>query len=154
MSLWGKASKRIQHFQINKLDTLKLNSFKMHLDALTKKNTAAISIGLSIEGMPKLVQCEIAADALMQRGKELGVKVYVFGEDQVFGPALCLATIGDRLILDQSSIIGHVGFSKANWMMKRFLEDYRVKAGFQTKGKHKMRLNRFEEFTQEDIDWL
>ena len=51
-------------------------------------------------------------------------------------------------------MIGNVGFTIGPSQLKYFTQELKVEAKFITRGKNKARLNRFEDFKPEDIEWI
>ena len=61
---------------------------------------------------------------------------------------------GDVHLANECSFVGNVGFRVTPWMLKHFLADYDIKVKYVHKGENKVRLNRLEEFTWKDKDWM
>ena len=75
-------------------------------------------------------------------------------EDMVLGPAFHLLMYGDKIIANETSMLGNIGYMSDPWMLKDFAKHWNFDVKFVHKGKNKVRLNRFEEFKEEDIAWL
>lgn len=51
-------------------------------------------------------------------------------------------------------MLGSVGFAIKTWNLKEFAQYYDMRIKYLAIGKNKVRLNRFEDYKQEDIEWL
>lgn len=102
-----------------------------------------------------LVHADQIGDALQKKVKDLGgIPLITFAEDLCLGVGFNLLSYGNVVLSNDNAFLGNVGFSVDPWNLKDFSEYWRFKMHYIHKGKNKVRLNRFEDFKQEDIDWL
>eukprot|EP00347_Sterkiella_histriomuscorum_P000440 403375856 len=152
------ANKRVVYLSINKIDIKQKEKLETTLKGMTIQNTAAIMIGINTKlpnGSHSLVYSDQMGEMLQKKVKDLGdVPLITYAEDSCLGVGFHMLSHGSVVLSNPNSFLGNVGFSADPWNLKEFAEHWRFKMQYIHKGKNKVRLNRFEEFKQEDIDWL
>ena len=118
---------------------------------LNSGNTAAIMLAINT-GLPNsqhsLVYADQIGETLLRKTKEIGneTKLITYAEDSCLGVGFHLLQYGDVVLSNPNSFLGNVGFSANPWNFKEFSEYYKIRMRYITKGKNKVRLNRFEDF--------
>ncbi|CDW86262.1 peptidase s49 [Stylonychia lemnae] len=158
--IWKSPDKRrVIYLPINKIDIKAKEKIDQALKNVNEGNTAAILLSINTKlpnSSHSLVYADQIGENLMNKTQAIGngVKLITYAEDTCLGVGFQLLSYGDIVLSNPNSLLGNVGFSSDPWNLKEFSEYYQIKMRYIHKGKKKVRLNRFQDFEQEDIDWL
>lgn len=156
--LGKKSSKRVIYLSINNINQKAKEKLDTTLKNVTKANTAALLVGINTNlpnAKQQIVYADQIGEALQRKAKELGdLPLITYAEDTCLGVGFHLLSYGKTVLANENSFLGNVGFSATPWNLKDFAEYYQFKIQYLNKGKNKIRLNRFEDFKEEDIEWL
>lgn len=116
-----------------------------------KPKAIALSIN-SPGGSP--VQSSLIAARIRRLADEKDIPVYAFVEDVAASGGYWLASAGDEIWVDQSSIVGSIGVISASFGFHDLIERYGVERRVYTSGKSKSTLDPFRPEKTEDVDRL
>ena len=116
-----------------------------------KPKAVALSIN-SPGGSP--VQSSLIAARIRRLADEKGIPVYAFVEDVAASGGYWLATAGDEIWVDRSSVVGSIGVISAGFGFQELIERYGVERRVYTSGKSKSTLDPFRPEKPEDVERL
>ena len=114
-----------------------------------KAGTVAIIVN-SPGGSP--VQSRLIAKRIRDLATESGKRVLVFVEDAAASGGYFIATAGDEIIADPSSIVGSIGVIFAGFGFPRALDKLGIERRVHTAGKNKSTMDPFLPEKSEDIE--
>jgi ClpP class serine protease len=145
--------KYVKRISINKIDIDAIKTLENKLNKLKARNSSALFINVNSRwtSLPYSVQ---VANLINDFKKDKKIPVYTFGEETIFGPSLLVLLAGDYVYTDRHTMFGFYDFSRNKSNFKKFMDNKDVQIKLMTSGRHKIRLNPFEEFKEEDIQWM
>ncbi|MDJ0826385.1 MAG: S49 family peptidase [Rhodobacter sp.] len=99
-------------------------------------------------------QSSLIAARIRRLAEEKGIKVYAFVEDVAASGGYWLATAGDEIWVDASSIVGSIGVIYASFGFHDLIGRYGVERRVHTAGKSKSMLDPFRPEKPEDVEKL
>jgi len=91
-----------------------------------------------------LVYADQIGEMMINKAKDCGsIPFITYAEDLCLGVGFHLLMYGNTVLSNEASFLGNVGFSASPWNLKEFSEYYNFKMEYLTKGKNKIRFNRF-----------
>jgi len=121
--------------------------------AFGMKRAPAVAIIINSPGGSP-VQSRLVAKYIRDLAKEKDKKVLVFIEDVAASGGYFIASAGDEIIADPSSIVGSIGVISASFGFEDAIEKIGVKRRLHTAGKNKSTLDPFLPEKKADIDRL
>ena len=121
------------------------------LERAFRGNPPAIAIVVNSPGGSP-VQSRLISKRIRDLADEHGTKVMVFVEDAAASGGYFIATAGDELIADPSSIVGSIGVIYAGFGFTGTLEKLGVERRVHTAGKNKSTLDPFLPEKPEDVE--
>lgn len=100
------------------------------------------------------VQSSLIAARIRRLAEEKDVKVYAFTEDVAASGGYWLATAGDEIWVDPSSIVGSIGVVSAGFGFQDLIAKHGVERRVHTSGRSKSMLDPFRAEKPEDVDRL
>lgn len=113
-----------------------------------KPKAVALSIN-SPGGSP--VQSSLIAARIRRLADEKEIPVFAFVEDVAASGGYWLACAGDKIYVDQSSIVGSIGVISAGFGLDRFIDKHGIDRRVHTSGKSKSQLDPFSPENPEDV---
>jgi len=118
--------------------------------AFARRRLAAVALVINSPGGSP-VQSALIAARIRRLAGERGVPVLAFVEDMAASGGYWLATAGDEIWVDESSILGSIGVIYAAFGLDRLLERHGVDRRVHTAGDSKSFLDPFQPEKPEDI---
>ena len=100
------------------------------------------------------MQSRLIAKRIRDLATEAGKPVLVFVEDAAASGGYFIATAGDEIIADPSSIVGSIGVVSGGFGFPELLKKIGVERRVHTAGKNKAVLDPFREERPEDVERL
>ena len=119
--------------------------------AMSKTPSVAIVIN-SPGGSP--VQSNLIFRRIRQLGQETGKRVYVFCEDVAASGGYFLASAGDEIYADPSSIVGSIGVVSAGFGFDKAIKQLGIDRRLYTSGSNKGSLDPFSPEKPDDVERL
>lgn len=134
--------------------TLSLGSLAGLLEkAFAVKDAPAVAIVVNSPGGSP-VQSRLIHKRIRDLAHEKDKKVLVFVEDVAASGGYMIATAGDEIIADPSSIVGSIGVVSAGFGFPEMLKKIGVERRVHTAGRNKSVLDPFQPERQEDVERL
>lgn len=121
--------------------------------AFRRKKPVAVAIALSSPGGSP-VQSSLIAARIRRLSEELSVPVEVFVEDVAASGGYWLAVAGDRIWIDDSSVLGSIGVISAGFGFAELIQRHGIERRVHTAGESKSMLDPFRPETPEDVERL
>lgn len=121
--------------------------------AFSRGKPAAVALVINSPG-GSAVQSALIAARIRRLAAEKDVKVHTFVEDVAASGGYWLATAGDDIWIDDSSILGSIGVISAGFGFPELLAKYGIERRVHTAGKSKSLLDPFRPEKPEDVERL
>jgi signal peptide peptidase SppA len=121
--------------------------------AFAKPDTKAVAISLNSPGGSP-VQSALIHDRIRQLAAKNDTKVLIFIEDVAASGGYWLATAGDEIFANASSIVGSIGVVSAGFGFDKVIEKIGIDRRIYTQGKNKVILDAFQPEKKSDVDRL
>lgn len=121
--------------------------------AFRRKKPVAVAIALSSPGGSP-AQSSLIAARIRRLADELDVPVHVFVEDVAASGGYWLACAGDKIWVDETSLVGSIGVIAAGFGFSELIQRYGIERRVHTAGKSKSMLDPFRPETPEDVERL
>lgn len=121
--------------------------------AFTRGKPQAVAISINSPGGSP-VQSSLIGARIRRLADEKNLPVYVFCEDVAASGGYWLATAGDEVYADKSSIVGSIGVISASFGLHEFIERHGIERRVHTAGEDKSMLDPFRPERAEDIERL
>ena len=144
--------KNVKRISLNKINNNTINMFETKIKSVKSRNTHALFI--DINSICSMSDSLTISNLISNFKKEKNIPVYTFAEDSVLGPSLLILLSGDKVFADEYTIFGLYDFSIAKYNFYKLKKNNNLDVKFITSGKNKIRLNPFEEFKNNDEEWL
>lgn len=118
--------------------------------AFSKGKPAAVALLVNSPGGSP-VQSALIAGRIRRLAAEKSVRVHTFVEDLAASGGYWLATAGDDIWIDESSIVGSIGVISSSFGFSDFIARYGIERRVHTAGKSKSFLDPFKPEKEEDI---
>jgi len=112
-----------------------------------------IAVSINSEG-GSITQAKNINSIVQKFSRETSAPVFTFAEDFSLGPANIILTAGNKCFASQHSIIGEHSFFYRSFGYKKLLEKYDIQAEYISQGKNKVKINPFEDLTEEGSKWV
>ncbi len=121
--------------------------------AFRRGRPAAVALAINSPGGSP-VQSSLIAGRIRRLSEEKGIPVYSFVEDVAASGGYWLATAGEEIWVDRSSIIGSIGVLSAGFGFNEFIARHGVERRVHTAGKSKSMLDPFQPEKTADVKRL
>lgn len=121
--------------------------------AFRRKKPLAVAIALNSPGGSP-VQSSLIAARIRRLGDELDVPVHVFVEDVAASGGYWLACAGDRIWIDENSVVGSIGVIAAGFGFADLIQRFGIERRVHTAGRSKSLLDPFKPEKPEDVERL
>jgi len=121
--------------------------------AFSKGKPKAIALSINSPGGSP-VQSALIAARIRRLADEKKLPVYAFCEDVAASGGYWLATAGDEIFVDPSSIVGSIGVISASFGLHEFISKHGVERRVHTAGEDKSMLDPFRPERPEDVERL
>lgn len=118
--------------------------------AFRRKRPVALAIALSSPGGSP-VQSSLIAARIRRLAAERNLPVHVFVEDVAASGGYWLACAGDRIWVDESSLLGSIGVISAGFGFAELIRRHGIERRVHTAGRSKSLLDPFRPETPEDV---
>jgi len=149
----GKPSK-IMYIPVPEATAQQTKKVHAVLKKLTKHNTAAILVGINGPSGGSLVQADIIGQSLQRHAKKLNVPLITHGEESCSMASFHLLMHGDTILADKCTMLGNLGYRITPYRLKQFCEHWQFEIRYVHHGENKVRLNRFKDLRDEDVQWI
>jgi ClpP class serine protease len=145
--------KYIKRIQLNKYNNDTIKILENKLNNLKPSNSHALFLNVGGNANTSLPIAISLTNLIKDFRKEKKIPVYTFAEEKLFGPTLLVLLSGDHVFSDRHTMFGLFDFSRHKLNFRKFLAERNLNVKVIPSGRHKIRLNPFEEFKPEDIEW-
>lgn len=121
--------------------------------AFRRGRPAAVALAINSPGGSP-VQSALIAARIRRLAKEKNIPVYAFVEDVAASGGYWLATAGDEIWADDSSILGSIGVISSSFGLHEFIGRYGIERRVHTAGKSKSMLDPFQPEKAADVKRL
>ncbi|MDH5797541.1 MAG: S49 family peptidase [Paracoccaceae bacterium] len=121
--------------------------------AFRRRKPAAVALVINSPGGSP-VQSSLIAARIRRLAEETETPVYAFVEDVAASGGYWLATSGDEIWVDSSSVIGSIGVISANFGFHELITRYGIERRVYTAGKNKSTLDPFQPEKAADVKKL
>ena len=121
--------------------------------AFAKGKPVAVALSINSPGGSP-VQSSLIAARIRRLADEKDIPVYAFCEDVAASGGYWLATAGDSIFVDPSSIVGSIGVISASFGLDQFIERHGIERRVHTAGEDKSMLDPFRPERAEDVERL
>ncbi|HRO13882.1 MAG TPA: S49 family peptidase [Paracoccus sp. (in: a-proteobacteria)] len=118
--------------------------------AFRRRKPVAVAIALNSPGGSP-VQSSLIAARIRRLAQDTRVPVHVFVEDVAASGGYWLATAGDRIWADESSVLGSIGVISAGFGFADLIQRHGIERRIHTAGTSKSWLDPFRPETSEDV---
>lgn len=118
--------------------------------AFRKGSPAAVAIALNSPGGSP-VQSSLIAARIRQLAEDTNVPVHIFVEDVAASGGYWLATAGDTIWVDPSSVVGSIGVISAGFGFSDLIKRYGIERRVHTAGSSKSWLDPFRPENEQDV---
>ncbi len=121
--------------------------------AFSRKRVVAVALSINSPGGSP-VQSSLIAARIRRLAAEKDVPVLAFCEDVAASGGYWLATAGDEIFIDPSSIVGSIGVISASFGLDEFIGRYGIERRVHTAGEDKSMLDPFRPERESDVTRL
>lgn len=121
--------------------------------AFSKGKPKAVALSINSPGGSP-AQSSLIAARVRRLAQEKDVKVFAFVEDVAASGGYWLATAGDEIFIDNSSVVGSIGVIHASFGFSAFLEKHGIDRRVHTAGKDKSMMDPFRPERASDVKRL
>jgi hypothetical protein len=113
MTMFPGAKKKVFYIPVTKIDHTAMERIDSALRTCNKGNTAALLIGVNLSlpnAQHSVVITDIVGENLRLKAKALDVPLITSAEETALGCGFQLLSFGDKILVNECSFLGNVGF--------------------------------------------
>lgn len=113
------------------------------------------AILVSLDSFIPLNHSIALSNIIQEHNRDINLSpIYTFSEDNCLGNNLIPLVSGKKAFCDESTIFGFFDFTAIKTNYAKFVKERDIKINVHTKGENKFKLNPFEPYKDQDVDWL